>query len=175
MLNTRTDSNSTPKYFFDAITDITPDDVFRMGATAVGFDLDNTSFYDGTLIPVKGLYEWLDKIKAAGIPVIIISNTYKFRAKRISEMLGGIPYICNAEKPDTRCFFEASEKLGISVSELAMVGDQLFTDVQGANNAGAISVKVRYMAREIVFGIKFLIIRRKEKLYLRSKGLGDKI
>lgn len=175
MLNTSLDSNSTPEYFFDKLTDITPEDIFSMGAKAVGIDLDNTSFYDSTLIPFKGVYEWLDKIKSAGIPVIIVTNTYNFRAKLISKKLGGLPFIGNAGKPDTKCFFDAARSTGVAVNEFAMIGDQLFTDIQGANNAGAISVRVKYKSREIVFGIRFRLVRRRERLYLTKKGLGDKV
>ncbi len=174
MLNTSSNSNSTPKYFFDKLTDITPDCFLEMGAKAVGIDLDNTSFYDGTYKPFPGFYEWLEAMKKAAIPVIIVSNTYEFRAKRIAAKLG-LPYISDANKPDTKCFYEAAKRCNVNISEFAMVGDQLFTDVQGANNAGAISVRVKYMTREIVFGIRFRLVRRRERLYLESKGLGDKV
>lgn len=175
MLNTSLSSNSIPKYFFNKLVDITPEDIFSMGAKAVGIDLDNTSFYDSTYKPFPGVYEWLSSMKKAGIPVIIVSNTYEFRANRISKKLGGLPYIGNANKPDTKCFFEAAKQCGVDVSEFAMVGDQLFTDIQGANNAGAISVRVKYMTREILMGIRFRLVRRRERLYLEDKGLGDKV
>lgn len=162
-------------YFFDSLTDITPDDIFNMGAKAMGIDLDNTSFYDSTLIPFKGVYEWLDKMEAAGIPVIIVTNTYNSRARLISKKLGNLPFIGNAKKPDTKCFFEAAKKAGVEVNEFAMVGDQLFTDIQGANNAGAISVRVKYKTREILALFHFLSIRKKERIYLSDKGLGDKV
>ncbi len=175
MLKTGFETNSVPKYFYDRITDIKPEDIKNAGAEAVGIDLDNTSFYDNTVKPFPGLYEWLEDMKTAGIPVIIISNTYNSRAKKISEKTGGLPYIGNADKPDTACFFKAAEMLGITVDKLAMIGDQLFTDIQGANNAGAISIRVRYRRREILFGIRFALVRRRERLYLENKGLGDKV
>ena len=175
MLKTGFETNSVPKFFYNQITDISPEDIKSMGARAVGIDLDNTSFYDNTCIPFPGLFEWLEAMKNADIPVIIISNTYNSRAKKISERLGNLPYIGNADKPDTACFFKAAEMLGISVEELAMIGDQLFTDIQGANNAGAISIRVKYRRREILFGIRFALVRRRERLYLENKGLGDKV
>lgn len=175
MLKTGIDTNSTPQHFYNKLTDITPGALHKMGAKAVGIDLDNTSFYDSTYIPFKGVPEWLEDMKKAGIPVIIVSNTYEFRAKHISKKLGGLPYIGNADKPDTKCFFDAAKLAGVNVNEFAMVGDQLFTDIQGANNAGAISIRVKYMKREIVLGIRFRLVRRRERLYLESKGLGDKV
>lgn len=175
MIDKSFNSNSVPCYFFDKLKDITPDDIFNMGAKAVGIDLDNTSFYDNTVKPLDGVTEWLQKMKNAGIPVIIVSNTYMSRAKKISELLGNIPYIGNAKKPDIACFFKAAELAGTDISQFAMIGDQLFTDIQGANNAGAISVRVRYTKREIFFPIRYRLLRRRERLYLENKGLGDKV
>lgn len=175
MKNTSLSSDSTPRYFFDSITDITPEDIFSMGGKAVGIDLDNTCVYDSTLMLFPGVKQWLDKITASGLPVVIVTNTYNIRAKLISKKLKNLPFIANADKPDTECFYEACKTVGCSLSEFVMIGDQLFTDVQGANKAGAISVRVRYKTREILALFHFLSIRKKEKLYLEDKGLGDKI
>ncbi len=173
--NTGLNTNSMPRYFFDKITDITPDDIFAMGGTAVGIDLDNTTVYDSTLTLFPGVSNWLKSIQAAGIPVIILTNTYTVRAKLISKKMNGLPYIANANKPDINCFRKAVSVTGTELSGFVMIGDQLFTDVQGANNAGAISVRVKYKTREILALFHFLKIRKLEKIYLTNKGSGDKV
>lgn len=173
--NTGIETNSTPMYFFDSITDITPEDIFAMGGTAVGIDLDNTTVYDSTLELFKGVKQWIDTIQNAGLKVVIVTNTYTIRAKLIAKKMGNLPYIANAAKPDTGCFTKATEITKTDIKSFVMIGDQLFTDVQGANNAGAISVLVKYKAREILALFHFLKIRRLEKIYLESKGKGDKI
>ncbi len=173
--NTDLNTNSLPQYFFDSMTDITPEDIFRMGGNAVGIDLDNTSVYDSTLKLFSGVREWLKSIQTAGIPVVIVTNTYNIRAKIIAKKMGGLPYIANAAKPDTECFRRATEITKTDVSKFVMIGDQLFTDVQGANNAGAISVRVKYKKREILALFHFIRIRKLEELYLDYYGAGDKI
>ena len=175
MLNTSFDSNSVPKYFYDRLTDITAEDIRAMGAKAVALDLDNTSVYDLTLRPLKGAAEWVKKTLDADIPVVILSNSYEWRAKKLSAKFCGIPYIANAEKPAPENYFRAAELAGTDINTLAVIGDQLFTDVQGANGAGAISVRVKYARREIVPGIRFLLLRRREKKYLINAGYGDKV
>lgn len=169
------ETNSLPQYFYDSITDITPEEIFRMGGTAVGIDLDNTAVYDSTGILFRGVKEWLRCVQAAGLPVVIVTNTYNLRAKAISKKLGGLPYIANADKPDTECFKKATGITGTDISGFVMIGDQLFTDVQGANNAGAISVRVKYKTRELLALFHFLKIRKLEKIYLENKGKGDKV
>lgn len=173
--NTGIESNSMPRFFYDKITDITPEEIFRMGGTAVGIDLDNTTVYDSTLELFPGVKEWLKKIQDAGLPVVIVTNTYTIRAKLIAKKMGNLPWIANADKPDTECFGKAVKITNTDISGFVMIGDQLFTDVQGANNAGAISVRVKYKAREILAFFYFLKIRRLEKIYLESKGKGDKV
>lgn len=173
--NTSIETNSMPRYFYDSITDITPEDIFSMGGSAVGIDLDNTTVYDSTLTLFPGVREWIKKIQEAGIPVVIVTNTYNIRAKLISKKMGSLPYIANADKPDIRCFRKATAITKTDISGFVMIGDQLFTDVQGANNAGAISVRVKYKTREILALFHFLKIRKLEKIYLESKGSGDKV
>lgn len=173
--NTGLDTNSLPQYYYDSITDITPEDIFRMGGDAVGIDLDNTAVYDSTGKLFPGVSEWLQSIQKAGLPVVIVTNTYKLRAKAIAKKLGGLPFISDADKPDTECFRKAVSITKTDISKFVMIGDQLFTDVQGANNAGAISVRVKYKTREILALFHFLKIRKLEKIYLESKGAGDKV
>ena len=173
--NTGLETNSLPQFFYESITDITPGDIFRMGGTAVGIDLDNTTVYDSTLRLFPGVKEWLKDIQSAGLPVVIVTNTYTVRAKLIAKKMGGLPYIANANKPDISGFRKAVGITNTDISGFVMIGDQLFTDVQGANNAGAISVCVKYKTREILALFHFLKIRRLEKIYLESKGKGDKV
>ena len=175
MKDTGLNSNSTPQYFYDSITDITPEDIRKMGGRAIGIDLDNTTVYDSTLQLFKGVKKWLDDMKEAGFPVVIVTNTYEIRARIIARKMG-LPYIADADKPEKDCFIKACEMAGgVAMNEFVMIGDQLFTDIQGANNAGAVSVRVRYKAREVVLFPYFISIRKKEMQYLRNKGLGDKI
>ena len=173
--NTGLETNSLPRFFYNSITDITPDDIFRMGGTAVGIDLDNTAVYDSTGILFPGVKQWLKGIREAGLPVVIVTNTYTIRAKAIARKLGRLPYIANADKPDIKCFEKAVQITGTDIKGFVMIGDQLFTDVQGANNAGAISVRVKYKAQEILALFHFLKIRKLEKFYLESKGKGDMV
>ena len=173
--NTSLDSNSVPQYFFDSITDIKPSDISGMAGKAVGIDLDNTTVYDSTLKLFPGVKSWLKEIKEAGFPVVIVTNTYNIRAKILAKKMGNLPFIANADKPDTECFRTACKLTGVEMNEFVMIGDQLFTDIQGANEAGAVSVKVRYKTRELLALFHFLAIRKKEKIYLENKGLGDKI
>ena len=162
--------NAIPKYEYEKISDISIDDLKAMGVKAVGIDIDNTTAYDSSFKVLSGVRSWIKNVQKAGFKVIIITNTYSFRAKHFSRKMGHIPYIAMARKPLTKNFFVAAKKLDIDVSELAMIGDQLFTDIQGANAAGAVSVLVHYAKPEVLFGSKFKRLRERERNYLKNKG-----
>ncbi len=158
-----------PDYEYKRITDITLDDLYNMGAKAVAVDLDNTTVLDSTLHAPGGVKEWLQTVRAAGFPVIIISNTYPIRAWMLSKKFGKLPWISMADKPHTSAFFKAAKMLNIDVSDMVMIGDRLFTDVMGANKAGAISVKVEPFEPEKLFAAKFRRERKKEHEYLEKR------
>lgn len=158
-----------PDYEYKRITDITIDDLHNMGAKAVAVDLDNTTVLDSTMHAPGGVKEWLNNVRQAGFPVIIISNTYAIRAWLLSKKFGKLPWISFAEKPHTAAFFKAAKILNVDISELAMVGDRLFTDVMGANKAGAISIKVDPFEPEKLFAEKFRKERKKEREYMEKR------
>lgn len=167
--------SAVPKYEYEKISDISVEDLRAMGVKGVGIDIDNTTAYDSTLTVFSGVKDWVKTVQDAGIKVIIISNTYSLRAKIISKKIGHIPYIAMARKPMTKNFFLAAKKLGIQVNELAMIGDQLFTDILGANSAGAISILVHYARPEVFLGSRYKKLRAKEHSYLKNMGYKRRI
>ena len=55
----------------------------------------------------------------------------------------GIDCITHAKKPFTKGIKECLAKYGIPACEAALVGDQIYTDTFGANNAGCMPILVR--------------------------------
>ena len=53
------------------------------------------------------------------------------------------PYIYKAGKPSVKNYYKAMELMGTKQSTTLFVGDQLFTDVYGANRAGIYGILVR--------------------------------
>jgi uncharacterized protein len=174
MIDRSFENNCTPQYFYDKLTDITADDLRKMGAKGIGLDIDNTLAYDCSYTLLPGAKEWTRKMRAEGFPLIIISNTYPLRARVMSKKFDGMPAIGNSKKPNPRNFLRGAEILGIDVSELAFIGDQLFTDIRGANDSGAISIRIRPTRTEYFLFFRYQILRKQEHDYLKLKGFGDK-
>ncbi|MTD39257.1 YqeG family HAD IIIA-type phosphatase [Erwinia sp. CPCC 100877] len=135
-------SKFKPTWMVDAIYKITPNQLKKLGIKAVLTDLDNTLIAwdnpDGT----EELWTWIVEMKNAGIPVMVVSNNKSSRIKRAVEKFE-LEYVSRALKPTTRGFKEAIKKLDMAPSEIVMVGDQIMTDIRGANAAGIRNILVR--------------------------------
>ena len=82
------------------------------------------------------------QLEAAGIRLFLLSNSRKpGRAKNFAEKLG-IPYQGHSGKPKRAGYRRAMERMGAAPEETVMVGDQIFTDTLGANNAGVVPLLV---------------------------------
>ena len=159
--------NATPKFLFDRLIDITIEDLKRMKVKAISIDLDNTSVYDWTITPIKGVKEWLGKVKDAGYKVSIVSNSFALRGKCMGKKFG-CPSFGPAKKPDTKMIVMAAEKMGVKIHEMALIGDRLFTDVVGANNCGAVSVYVKPYKKEKMIPSYWKQARQDEIDYLKK-------
>jgi HAD superfamily phosphatase (TIGR01668 family) len=93
------------------------------------------------------------------------------RVKSIAAIFG-IPFISRAYKPAKTGFHHAVTAMELPRDQVAVVGDQLFTDILGGNRIGLVTIWVRPLCTQEFIGTK--ITRRLEKLavrILKAKGL----
>lgn len=126
---------------FGRVTDITPGYLKKTGIRGLILDLDNTLTTHDNPKPAEGVLEWLDTMKQNGIRLMIVSNNHAPRVKPFADMLG-LDFVSEGAKPLTKGFREAQRLMKLSKNELAAVGDQIFTDVLGANLFG---IKMLYV------------------------------
>ena len=117
-----------------------------------------------------GIEKCLDGLRAGGINLIIVSNNRKRRVKKFAERLN-LPYIANAKKPFPAVFLKTLRRFDCLPCNGAVVGDQLFTDVLGANLAGIRSILVTNITPES--GPFFRLKRRLEKWILFNVDVED--
>lgn len=125
-----------PQYRFQNVMKITPKDIKKSGAAAVLIDADNTLAFHNSQEPYPGVVNWIKTIVSSGIPMIIISNNNKERVRPFAEKLG-LPFVEKSAKPLPKGFLHACKQLGVPPSKVAVIGDQIFTDVVGGNLIGA--------------------------------------
>lgn len=124
-----------PTWMLKAVYQLTPEKLREYGIKAVLVDLDNTLIAWNNPDGTPELQAWIEEMKEADIPVMVVSNNKAERVQRAVQHLD-LPYVARALKPFQKGFKEAQKKLGLKPSELLMVGDQLMTDIRGANRAG---------------------------------------
>ncbi len=117
----------TPEYVFQDVTHITPEFLREKGIRALVLDVDNTIAGDRSQIVPPEVKSWLDTMREAGISLTILSNGTRARVKPFAESLG-LQWVSRSAKPLPIGMAVARRRVGVSRKEMAMVGDQLFTD-----------------------------------------------
>ena len=113
----------TPEIIFRRVEDITPAYLQSQGITALVLDVDNTLTGDGSQQLDPGVSAW----RAAGVSLTIVSNNTGRRVRPFARRIGlaWVPLAC---KPLPVGLMVARRRLGVPRRQMAMVGDQLFTD-----------------------------------------------
>lgn len=135
-------ANYKPTWMIEAIYNITPDQLKKAGIKAVLTDLDNTLIAWNNPDGTPELKQWLEDMKKAGIPVIVVSNNKASRVEKAIKPFD-IDYVSRALKPFARGIRQGHDKLSLTKDDVVMVGDQLMTDIRGANRAGVRSILVK--------------------------------
>ena len=121
----------TPEYVFADVTHITPAFLAEKGVAALVLDIDNTLTADRSQQLPGEVAAWLDRMRAAGVRLTIVSNGTPKRVAPFAKKLG-LDYVCWAAKPLTLGLAVARRRLGVARRQMAMVGDQLYADRMAA-------------------------------------------
>ncbi|HEX7021242.1 MAG TPA: YqeG family HAD IIIA-type phosphatase [Trueperaceae bacterium] len=130
-----------PSLRVDELHQVDPALLVARGIRAVMVDLDDTLVATGSDRVATRHRKWLASLQEAGLEVLILSNGNRDRVTQWSRTLG-IDGLALVGKPFGFAFRRGLRQLGRRASETAMIGDQLFTDVLGANLTGIMSILV---------------------------------
>ncbi len=135
-----------PYEYVDSVFAIDYEKLFALGYRGIIFDIDNTLVHHGddSNIKVDKLFEAIHSI---GFKTLLLSNNSAARIERFNRNIGAL-YIAEADKPKTAGYIKAVEMLGLEKEKIVVIGDQLFTDISGANRSEMASILVRFMQRE---------------------------
>lgn len=149
-----------PDIYCDSIRHIDLEDLIKRGIKGVILDIDNT------LVPMhskdadENAISWISDLKKKGFKVCILSNATEKRVVRFNKDIA-VTAIHRAYKPSGRAFLRAADKLELEPEDIAVVGDQIFTDIHGGNKANMLTILVKP-------------IDKKEILYVRLKRWPEK-
>lgn len=130
-----------PNVYFDKIEKITIEFLQKNKIKALILDMDNTLINYKKEMP-DNIEKWAKNLKGQGTKLYILSNTNnKEKVENIAKRLE-IPYKSFAKKPLKSGFLKVQKELGYRQEQIAVVGDQIFTDVIGGNRCGMFTVLV---------------------------------
>lgn len=156
-----------PTMYRRRITDVTVEDVRRLGATGILLDVDNTLTIHDAPDLTEAVKGWLDTMQAAGFSLIIVSNNKPARVQPFADRIG-LSFHALAHKPMPAGFRAAAAQLGYPPEACVAIGDQIFTDIMGANLSGMSSILLEPIQFETEQ--KFIVFKRKvERLLLGSR------
>ena len=130
-----------PDIYLKKVEDITPELLTEKKIKALILDVDNT------LIDMKEqvsetIVQWAMNLRGHGFKLYILSNTNKKeKVENVANKLG-IPYKNFAKKPLKSGFLKVKEELKEKEEQIAVVGDQIFTDIIGGNRCKMFTILV---------------------------------
>jgi HAD superfamily phosphatase (TIGR01668 family) len=160
-----------PRLIVKSINDIDTKKLRSLRINGLIFDLDNTIIpWDSKNMP-QDISLWLRHLLDLNYKVCLVSNNRKRRVKEIAGLFG-IPFIHRAFKPAKTGFRKAIRAMDLPPEEVAVIGDQLFTDILGGNRLGLFTIWVSPLtAREFIFTKMTRQLERVTVYLLRQKGL----
>lgn len=152
-----------PSDYLESAYAVNYEALYAKGVRGLIFDIDNTLVEHGAPA-TKRAKELFLRLQGIGFATCLISNNQEPRVAPFAREAGADFYVCDAHKPSRTNYLKAMELMGTDVSSTYFIGDQLFTDVYGANRTGIPSILVRPIHPKEEFQI--VLKRRLEKIVL---------
>lgn len=141
--------------------------VKSFGIKCLLFDLDNTLVPVKFVKPNRKVKDLIEKLKKMGFKIIIMSNSGKKRLKPFKTMLE-VDCSASSKKPFKFKFKKILKEYEYSESEVAIIGDQIPTDIYGGNKMGIFTILVDRISKKEFFVTKFN--RMMEKRIVKKLG-----
>ena len=131
----------TPDFYFEKFSDASADFLSSIGVKGIVLDIDNTLEPYENATPGEHVLAWFGELRAAGIKATFVSNNGAERVELFNKELG-LPAYFKAGKPFKKNVLRALSDMEVSPDEAILMGDQIFTDIWAARNAGIRAILV---------------------------------
>lgn len=153
-----------PDIYIDSIKNINYESLKKRNIKWLLFDLDNTIIRYDSVILNNEIVELFNKLKKQ-FNIVIISNSFKKRVEKVNEGLN-VETVSFALKPLPFKLKKLLNKNNIKKNEVAIIGDQLLTDIKVGKSVGILSILVEPIATK---DLAFTKINRKIENYQFKK------
>lgn len=159
-----------PTKEFNSVYQIDYDSLYQQGYRGLIYDIDNTLTEHGAPA-TEQIKQLMKKLKKQGFGICLLSNNKEERVKMFNEDIH-VQYIHKAGKPAVKGYEKAIELMGCSKENTIFIGDQIFTDIYGANRAGIPAYLVKPIASHEEIQIVLKRYLEKIVLYFYRRGTG---
>lgn len=158
-----------PTEYAASVYDIDFEALYEQGIRGVLLDIDNTLVPHGKPADERAI-ALVKEMKNIGLKTCLISNNSRGRVESFAKEVDS-KYIFAALKPRRKNYRLAMERMKTDCADTIFIGDQIFTDIWGANRTGIQSILVEpiHKSEEIQIVWK----RKIERLILKSKKTGE--
>lgn len=132
-----------PNEYYESTYIIDFEKYYNKGYRGVIFDIDNTLVPHGAPADERSI-ALFSHLKDMGYDTVLLSNNKEERVEMFNKDIGSNT-IWKAGKPLPDNYIKAMELMNTDTSNTLFVGDQLFTDIWGAKNAGIYTLLVKPM------------------------------
>lgn len=161
-----------PTLYRERITDITMQNLKDLGIRGLLLDVDNTLTFHGSQELSPAVKAWLEEMQGAGFLMTVVSNSWEWRVAPFANRLG-LKHTSLSCKPLPFGFWRGIRRMGLKPAECIAIGDQVFTDIIGANLCGIASIQLQPIEPEKGKPILWLKRRLEKRIYEKRKGRGE--
>ena len=130
-----------PSLYASSAYEIPYEELYKKGYRGIIYDVDNTLVPHGAPADEAAILLF-QRLRALGFSTCILSNNKKPRVAPFAGQVGS-PFIEKGGKPKRAGYERAMARMGTNRSNTLFIGDQLFTDIWGANRTGLYSILVK--------------------------------
>ena len=163
-----------PGEYLDSTYEIDFEGLSAEGYRGLIFDIDNTLVPHGAPADERAI-RLFGRLKELGYQCCLLSNNQLPRVEMFNKDVH-VYYIENAHKPSVKNYKKAMKLMNTDEKNTIFIGDQIFTDIYGANRAGirTILVKPIHPKEEIQIVLKRYLEKIVLFFYRRKKQKQDR-
>ncbi len=136
----------TPDWYIQTYQNLDLSRLKQLGIRVLVCDIDNTLVAHDEAIPDDSVVAFVQKVKQSGLQMVLVSNNVKERVDTFAASLDVATYPF-ARKPLKKTYVKMIKDMNCTPKQVAVLGDQLLTDMLGANRIGCYTILTQPVAQ----------------------------
>lgn len=136
----------TPDWYIQTYRHLDLSRLQSLGIRILVCDIDNTLVAHDEAVPDEDVMAFVQAVKQSGLRMVLVSNNVKERVDTFAASLDVATYPF-AQKPLKKTYLKMMKDQNCKPNQVAVLGDQLLTDMLGANRVGCYTILTQPVAQ----------------------------